>query len=226
MRQRLRHQAGESLVSLMVGMLVSVVVALAMLSLFKVSNRLGSQAGQDAAADAQLTSALLRAGIAAQDAGFGIAGATLGAQLVVLTGATLAGSTLRGSVAAAGASGNAVLWALQPGATAQCAGLLYQEASDGSGGLYFLGPVTCNSGNVSTWNALAWTSTPWTERPANQGAAAYQQTKISFSAASTVCKPFGVTASSGNVLLAVTSTNRSGAALGEQQCLFNFKAAG
>ena len=224
MRHGARRQSGESLVSLMVGLLVSMVVALAMMSMFKVSNRFTSQAGQDAAADAQVTSALLRAGIATQDAGFGIAGSVLGTQLKVLSGAALSGSTLSGSVAATGASGNALVWAMQTGANAQCAGLLYQDASGGSGGLYFLGPVTCNSGNVSGWNSLAWTSTLWAERPANQASAAYNQTKISFSAAAGACKPFGLTATSGKVLVTIASTSRSGAALNEQQCLFNFKA--
>jgi hypothetical protein len=218
-----RRQSGESLVSLMVGLLVSMVVALAMMSMFKVSNRFTSQAGQDAAADAQVTSALLRAGIATQDAGFGIASAALGTQLQVLAGAALSGSTLSGSVASAGTSGNAMLWAMQTGASPQCAGLLYQDGSDGSGGLYFLGPVSCNSGNVSGWNTLAWTSTPWAERPANQTSAVYNQTKISFSTASSSCKPFGLTTNSGKVLLTIASTSRSGAALNEQQCLFNFK---
>ena len=224
MRHGARRQSGESLVSLMVGLLVSMVVALAMMSMFKVSNRFTSQAGQDAAADAQVTSALLRAGIATHDAGFGIAGSVLGTQLKVLSGAALSGSTLSGSVAATGASGNALVWAMQTGASAQCAGLLYQDGSGGAGGLYYLGPVSCSGGNVSGWNALAWTSTLWAERPANQASAAYNQTKISFSAAAGACKPFGLTATSGKVLITIASTSRSGAALNEQQCLFNFKA--
>jgi hypothetical protein len=224
MRHGARRQSGESLVSLMVGLLVSMLVALAMVSMFKVSNRFTSQAGQDAAADAQVTSALLRAGIATQDAGFGLADAAFGVQLKVLADAALAGSTLSGSAVANGSSGNAVLWAMQTGANPQCAGLLYQDASNGTGGLYYLGPVACSSGNVSGWSALAWTSTPWVERPASQASAAYNQTKISFSAVSSACKPFGLTANSGKLLITIASTNRSGAAITEQQCLFNFKA--
>ena len=48
---RASRQRGESLISLMLGLLLSTVVALAMLSMFKVSARYGGQAGQDAAAD-------------------------------------------------------------------------------------------------------------------------------------------------------------------------------
>jgi len=208
----------------MVGLLLSMVVALAMLSMYKVSARYGGQAGQDAAADAQLTAALLRAGLAVQDAGYGIASASLGTQLVVLSGAALTGRTLSGSTVATGSSGNAVLWAMNTTGTAQCAGLLFNAANGGGGGLFFLGPVACSAGSVSGWSGLSWTSTRWADRPANQAAAAYNQTAISFSVASTVCKPFGVTASSGNVVWTLSSTNRSGAPLTEQQCLFNFKA--
>ena len=221
---RARRQRGESLISLMVGLLLSAVVALAMLSTYKVSARYGGLAGQDAAADAQVTAALLRAGLAVQEAGFGIAPASLGTQLVVLSGAALNGTALSGSAVATGTSGNAVLWALNTTGTAQCAGLLFNAAISGNGGLYFLGPVACSVGSVSGWSSLAWTATRWADRPANQAAAAYNQTVITFSVASTLCKPFGVTASSGNVVWTLASTNRSGAPLVEQQCLFNFKA--
>ena len=90
--------------------------------------------------------------------------------------------------------------------------------------MYFLGPVTCSAGSVSGWSSLNWTATRWADRPANQASNAYNQTAISFSVASTACKPFGLTDSSGNVVWTLASTNRSGAPLAEQQCLFNFKA--
>ena len=218
------RQRGESLISLMVGLLLSTVVALAMLSMFKVSTRYGGQAGQDAAADGQLTAALMRASLAVQDAGFGIASASLGTQLVVLSGAALGGTALSGSAVATGSSGNAVLWAMNTTGTAQCAGLLFDASTSGTGGLYYLGPVACSAGSVSGWSSLAWTATRWADRPANQAAAAYNQTAIGFSVASTACKPFGLTASSGNVVWTLASTNRSAAPLTEQQCLFNFKA--
>jgi len=218
------RQGGESLISLMVGLLLSMVVALAMLSMYKVSARYGGQAGQDAAADAQLTAALLRTGLAVQDAGYGIASASLGTQLVVLSGAALNGRALSGSTVATGSSGNAVLWAMNTTGTAQCAGLLFKATNGGGGGLFFLGPVACSTGSVSDWSSLSWTATRWADRPAYQASNTYNQTAISFSVASTACKPFGVTASSGNVVWTLASTNRSGAPLAEQQCLFNFKA--
>jgi Tfp pilus assembly protein PilW len=215
-----RPQSGESLISLMIGLLISVVVALAMLSMFKVASRNGGQAGQDAAADAQLTSALLRAGIAAQDAGFGIATPTLGTQLKVIASATLTGATLSGTAASSTGAGNVVIWAMKTGSVNQCAGLYFKDASDGTGGLYYLGPVACSTGDLSSWNTMSWTSARWADRPANQSTDAY----ISFTLDSASCKPFGLDGSSiGAVMLTISGKSRSDQDLAEKQCLFNFK---
>lgn len=237
MKNAVYAQTGESLISLMMGLLLSVVVALAMLSMFKVASRYAGRAGQDAAADAQLTSAMLRAGIAAQDAGFNLPTPTLGTHLRVIAGANLSGSyVLSGTYTAAG-SGNALVWAMNTTGTPRCAGLYFKDTSDGVGGLYHLGPVDCASGNVSAWNTLVWNTAArppqrWADRPANQSAAgsstgAYDQTKITFATASTACRPFGLDASatSAALVLTISSTNRSGAPVREQQCLFNFKAS-
>lgn len=220
-----RKNAGESLISLMIGLLISVAVALAMLSMFKVASRYGGQAGQDAAADAQLTSALLRSGMAAQDAGFGVTTPTLGTHLKVIAGATLTGSALSGTAASNTGTGNVVVWAMNTTGTAQCAGLYFKDASDGTGGLYYLGPVGCSAGDVSSWNTTAWTSARWADRPANQSTDAYSQTAISFTLASASCKPFGLDGSSrtGTVMLTISGSSRSAQNLSEKQCLFNFK---
>lgn len=229
-------QGGESLVSLMVGLLISAVVALAMLSMFKVASRSGGRAGQDAAADGQLISALLRAGTAAQDAGFGISTPTLGTHLRVISGASLSSSYVLSGTYTVGGSGNAVVWSMNTTGTSQCAGLYFKDTDEGAGGLYYLGPVACATGDVSTWSTLVWNTTAlppqrWADRPGNQSSGssvtgAYDQTKIAFATASTACKPFGLdgSTSSANLVFTISSTNRSGAPLSEQQCLFNFKS--
>jgi len=219
-----KPHAGESLISLMIGLLISVVVALAMLSMFKVASRYGGQAGQDASADAQLTSALLRAGMAVQDAGYGIATPTLGTHLKVIAAGTLIGSTLSGTAASGAGTGNAVVWAMNTNGTNQCAGLYFKNVNDGTGGLYYLGPVGCSTADVSGWNNLTWTSARWADRPANQSADAYNKTIISFTLASASCKPFGLDGSSiGTVMLTISGNSRSAQNLAEKQCLFNFK---
>ena len=221
------RQTGETLVSLMLGMLVAIVVALALVSTFKVTSRSSTMAGQDATADAQASYALIRAGMAAQEAGYGLATAAIGEHITALSNASLTGAdgaTLGGNLAAAGTTGNnAVVWVVKAGNTVQCAGLLFNNATDGSGGLYYLGPVDCtDTSNIANLTGLTWSSARWVDRPANQSANAYNQTQISFGVASQTCTPFGLTSSTGKVMLTVSTTNRSGAALQERNCLLNF----
>jgi len=235
MRNLKATQAGESLISLMVGFLISAIAALAILSMFKVSGRYGGTAGQDAAADAQLSSALLRTGLAVQDAGFNITSAAVGTQLLVISGANLKDSyELEGSAVGVG-SGNALVWAMNTTGTPQCAGLYFKDTTGGLSGLYYLGPVACASGDVSAWSTLVWNTTAkppqrWSNRPGSQSAAssaggAINQTKMTFTTTSATCKPFGLDggSKSGQVVLTVSSTNRSGAPVSETHCLFNFK---
>jgi Tfp pilus assembly protein PilW len=225
MHHRHRLQSGETLISLMVGMLLSMVVALALVSLFKVSGRTSAQSGQDAAADAQTSLGLIRASTAVQSAGFGIAGAAVGKQLLVVRSATLVNGVLAGSLASSAASGAAVVWSYQPSpGTVQCAGL-YFDNSEG-GGLYSLGPIACTADISATWNSLDWSSSTvlWVERPAQQASAAYNQSVISFAYTSpTTCQPYGLTKTSGTAQLNISTTNRSGAALTETVCLLNIK---
>jgi Tfp pilus assembly protein PilW len=225
MRHPQRPQAGETLVSLMVGMLLSVVVALALVSLFKVASRTSAQSGQDAAADAQTSLGLIRASTAVQSAGFGIAGAAVGKQLLVLRSATLASGVLGGSLASAGDPGAAVVWSFQPSpGTVQCAALYFNNSE--GGGLYSLGPIGCAANIASTWNSLDWSGSTalWAERPARQASAAYAQTAISFAYTSpTTCQPYGLTQTSGTAQLQISTTNRSGAALAETVCLLNIQ---
>jgi hypothetical protein len=225
MHHRARQQTGETLISLMVGMLLSMVVALALVSLFKSSSRTSAQSGQDAAADAQTSLALIRSGTAVQSAGYGIAGAALGKQVLVVQSATLVDGVLGGSAASAGAKGAAVVWSYQPSpGTVQCAGLYFKNSE--GGGLYYLGPVSCTSDISTSWNKLNWSNSTvlWAERPANQASAAYNQTAISFAYNSpTTCQPYGMTKTSGTAQLNISTTNRSGAALTETVCLLNIK---
>ena len=220
-------QRGETLVSLMLGMLVAMVVALALVSTYKVTSRHSTMAGQDATADAQVSYALIRAGMAAQEAGYGLATAAIGKHITALSNASLTGvggATLGGNLAGAGTTGNnAVVWVLKGSNAVQCAGLLFNNATDGSGGLYYLGPVNCtDASNIGNLTGLTWSSSRWVDRPANQSEAAYNQTQISFGVASQTCAPFGLTTSTGKVMFTVSTTNRSGATLQEQNCLLNF----
>lgn len=215
-----RPRRGVSIVSLMVGLVISALVALGLMSLFKATARSSAAARLDTVADEQLVSALLRAQIAAQDAGYGIDSASYGTHLLVLSGAALSGTTLSGTAVAVGSAGNAVLWVLSSGSSVQCAGLLFDSASDGSGGLKRLGPVTCTTAaGITGWASASWASSTWIASPSNHTVDA-----VSFTAATGTCQPYGLAGLASTLRLTVSGPNSAGVALSDQQCLVNFRS--
>jgi hypothetical protein len=219
-------QTGETLVGLMVGLVLSMVVVLMTLATFKISVVTTAGAAQDAAEDAQTTYSLMRASAAALDVAYGVATTLtlpnrpdVPTHAHVLFGAGMSGSTLTSSntTITYNTAGNAIVWVRVQGGAASCAGLLYSDANDGSGGLYALSrPSPCSTvgGNTPT-SGSGWTATRLTDRSKNTGA-------LSFSLTRSACNPFNLLSSvSGGVVLTISAVNRSGATLSEQACLVN-----
>lgn len=210
------RQRGITLISLMTGLAISMVLVLATLMLFQRMVRATTAARIDAQADAQRTAAFLSAGIAAQEAGYGIDAAQAGTHLVVLTSAALADSALSGTPASLGATGNAVVWAENATGARRCSALLAPSGS-GQGGLRKLGPVPC--ADAAAFSALAWTALPLSDAPA-------APVTITWRAAA--CTPFGIAAGTGapeKVLLTLTADNSNGVQLETSQCLVNVSAS-
>ena len=172
--------------------------------------------GSDAQADAQRTAAFLSAGIAAQEAGYGIDAAQAGTHLVVLTSAALADSALSGTPASLGATGNAVVWAENATGARRCSALLAPSGS-GQGGLRKLGPVPC--ADAAAFSALAWTALPLSDPPAAP--------LVAITWREAACTPFGIAAGTGapKVLLTLTADNSNGVVLETSQCLVNVSAS-
>ena len=220
------RQRGITLISLMTGLVISMVLVLATLMLFQRMVRASTAARMDAQADAQRSAAFLSAGIAAQEAGYGIDAAQAGTHLVVLEDAKLDGSTLSGTSVSQGRTPNivdhngyAVVWAEKAtGATGdpRCSALLAPSLSD-KGGLRKLGPVPC--ADAAAFSALAWTALPLSDAPA-------APVTITWRAAA--CTPFGIAAGTGapeKVLLTLTAANSNGVVLETSQCLANVSAS-
>lgn len=205
-----RRPRGVTLVSLMTGLAVSMVLVLATLMLFQRMVRASSAARGDALADAQRSAAFLAAGMAVQEAGFGIAAPQAGTHLVVLSGAALNGGTLSGSPVGEGTEGNAVVWAEAASGTTRCTALLSPTGS-GQGGLRRLGPAPC--ADATAWAGLAWTAAVLSDAPAAPVALAWQ---------AGACRPFGIAGTAGHVLLTLRAVNSNGVALRSSQCLANF----
>ena len=67
-----RLQAGQSLISMMVGLVISLITIAAMLTLYKVMIEVSGNASRSAMRDGQVSSAILAAQIELQQAGFGV----------------------------------------------------------------------------------------------------------------------------------------------------------
>lgn len=211
---RLR-QHGISLISLMVGLAISMIVILATLMLFQRTIRATTEARRDAQADAQRSAAFLSAGIAVQEAGYWIENAQFGNQLVVLANATLNNSALSGNSVGLGNSGNAVVWTDNITSIVHCSALLAPDG-EGEGGLLKLGPVPCN--DVTSFADLAW---------AAKSLAIFPSAVISIIAQAADCSPFGVFNDTGTnkIRLTFSASNSNGIVLNSSNCLLNISAS-
>lgn len=158
------HQSGFNLISLMVGVSLSMISILAMLALYKNLIGVSVQSIQDSRQDGQIAAGLLTAQREMLNAGF-----RNGVAPILLSGASLNNGTLSGTSQAfstatdtAPAIGNAIVWTYQPTATgnATCAGLLVQHGSL----LRLQAATSCTL--ISQWNSTTWSTTSLIE--ANQ----------------------------------------------------------
>ena len=215
-------QRGITLISLMTGLVISMVLVLATLMLFQRMVRASTAARIDAQADAQRSAAFLSAGIAAQEAGYGIDAAQAGTHLVVLTSAALADSALSGTPASLGATGNAVVWAENATGARRCSALLAPSGS-GQGGLRKLGPVPC--ADASAFATLAWrTELPLMDAPTTPVADPPTAPLVAITWRDATCTPFSIAAGTGadeKVLLPRPAANSNGVVLETSQCLAN-----
>ena len=225
------RQRGITLISLMTGLVISMVLVLATLMLFQRMVRASTAARIDAQADAQRSAAFLSAGIAAQDAGYGIDAAHAGTHLVVLKNAALVDSVLSGEPVLLGAdpepvSGNAVVWAENATGDLRCSALLAPSGS-GQGGLRKLGPVPC--ADAAAFSTLAWTTVlPLMDAPTTPVADPPAAPLVTITLQKAACTPFGIAAGTGadeKVLLTLTADNSNGVQLKTSQCLVNVSAS-
>lgn len=229
------------MISLMVGLVISMIVCVGLMVVFRNAVKVATDSKTYSTNDNQMNSSLVSAGMLVQEAGYGISSPTLGTHLVMVSGVTCTGSgssSGSGASACSGASScacsstgsssssssssgssssgsggvttgaNMVVWTTLNGATTQCAGLY----APSSGGLVYLQPVSCTSAANPT--SLNWTSTTVL--------AAQSAAKLSFSVVQNSCAPYGITATTGNYLLSISTTSASGQAISASQCLLNF----
>lgn len=213
-----RKPHGASLISLMVGIVISMLIMLAMMTLYRDTIHTAVSAGQDATSDGERASGLLAAQIQLQAAGFGLTTPTLGTDLVVLSNASLDSSTQRlsGTVAAVGIAGNAIVWGADTGSGYQCSAL-YAPAS---GGLQRLLTTPCVG--VAQWPAATWHTSSLMADTRGVAIMAEQTTAAG-------CQPFGLAVTGGVIVTLVTvrsavPTGNAGVPIEATVCLANFAA--
>lgn len=149
-----------SMVSLMVGLLLSITGAVSLMSLYRGIVGQTVQSRQRANQDGGFAAATLSAQMELQNAGYGIGNSSARAapntDLVMLSGAALDGDGNLGGSAqtiATGStvSGNAIVWGSRPASAYECSALLVQNA-----GLKLLrASGSCSA--ATQWNTLTWT---------------------------------------------------------------------
>lgn len=210
---RMPRPRGVTLISLLVGLAISMLVILAALSLFQRMVKTTVSARLDAQSNAQRNASFVAAGFLLQSAGFGIEDAVWGTHGMVLKDLVWDSDSQRltGQDSAKG-QGNGVVWSENTSGTPQCR-VLWAPAQ--GGGLRLLGPVAC--ANVTAWSSLAW-GTPRSLDRVPQGA-------ITLVQSAATCAPFGIGPATDQVRLTFSATSSSGQVLHTSICLANMRAS-
>ena len=205
--------SGVTLISLLVGMAISMMVILAALGLFQRMVKTTVDARKDAQFNAQRNASFVSAGLVVQSAGFGIADAVWGTHGMVLK--DLVWDTqkqkLTGQNSADG-QGNAVVWSDNVAGAVQCR-LLWAPAV--GGGLRMLGPVACT--DATSWASLPW-GTPYSLDRVPQGT-------ITLVQGTATCAPFGIGVAAAQVRLTFNASSSNGQSLSTSMCLANMRAS-
>ncbi|MBM7062771.1 hypothetical protein JQX08_18820 [Pseudomonas sp. UL073] len=204
----MKRQTGLTLISLMIGMLLSTMCILAMLALYRNLVQTAVVATQDANQDGQLAAGLLSAQLEVQSAGFGI-------------DSSAASNLEKSTISLSGSSHSALLWRYLDASGYQCRGLVDRGASDANSGkaVRLLSLLQADSGCSASANlaGLNWSVRQDLAKllvPAAQQAA--PQAVVTFSIAKVDCAPFGlgVAASHPQVTLSAQSSAQLAGASG------------
>ncbi|WP_373511003.1 PilW family protein [Thiocapsa sp.] len=152
----MKHQRGLTLISLMVGLTLSLLTVGAMMAMYRITVGVAADAGRTARFNGEISNALFVAKTKLQAAGFGIDDPAYQTDFFVLRDAVLASGSLSGTAVAVNTEGNAVVWAwVDDEGDRQCELLL----APGSGfDLVYVSRRACSS--AANWASIAWGTTP------------------------------------------------------------------
>ncbi len=133
----MKYSQGSSLLSLLIGLTISMIVISALMSAFRSMVQVTVVSSQNADSDGQRASGLLRASKIMQAAAFGLTEPAFGSDVLVLSGAVLSGSSLSSATSQTGtpAVGNAMVWGFDTGSGYTCEGLYSSTSGPRSHGV-------------------------------------------------------------------------------------------
>lgn len=142
------RERGVSLVSLLVGVAISLLAVVVMLGVYRSTTRQTATVSVDTRVDTEKMSALLTIHQALSTAGYGIDSPVIGRDLLLLDDATLVGPVLAGTPSTG--EGNALVWGQNIGSGYECSGFIIRDKD-----VVYLPPVKC----VSVAALPQWTTT-------------------------------------------------------------------
>lgn len=157
----MKQQRGLTLISLMVGLTLSLLTIAAMMAMYRITVGVAADAGRTARFNGEISNALFVAKNKLQAAGFGIVNPAYDTDLLILQGAALVSGALTGSAVEINdegiAAGNAVVWTWEDpdnDVDRRCEVLL----APGSGAdLIYISGRPCTS--AAEWASIAWGTT-------------------------------------------------------------------
>ena len=202
---RYASQRGVSLIGMMVGLVLASIAILGLLAAYKSTAINGSYARYQAVMTEEWNQSLLSIDMDLQGAGFGIASPVLDTDIILLSGASLNGNALRGTVVTLSGTttaqaGNVLLWgAIDPSSSYICRGIMIDQSTG------TIKRLTASSGctsDLSSWRSAAWSASTVAAPPAGINASAISAGGALASSANmqvknVSCSPFGVSSSSG-----------------------------
>lgn len=156
-------QRGMSLISVMIGLTISLIVSMTILSLYRQSSVSSNTSTESSLKMTSMSTALITASNALQKAGYFVdvgSPTDINNNLVLLSNAQINNGTINGNVVQTptaigqtSVSGNALIWAWKDelNAPVQCSGLIMQNQQ-----LFILQPTACN--NALDYSALNWSN--------------------------------------------------------------------
>jgi len=183
-----KYLCGASLISILIGLLVSSLCLLGIMTMHKSLVGVAIQSKSDAVHDGLITSAMVQIQMSLQDAGFGMETATSD-DVVVSTSS----------------SASSLLWRFQEGGITVCRGVSdkpYTDADSGTTGRHLVAVENTTSGctAVADLSTLLWTETETLGRFRNQSSRLF-----TFNVAQANCSPFGFGSAAPHLLVAISA---------------------